>query len=541
LDIFKLTEKELMVLNYFIDNESKILLEKNPIDKHFIIYPGKIETELGGKISRVYAKEVCEKFIIMGILSKSETDSPKKDSGKSYYLMNHDLITFKKIVRLILENLERETVVERFGQAYFQSKIDEKLVKKVLFERGVILLRRLEISNWQELEGKQLFNEFPRTISIMRGQSIDDLPDSDIISFDVYMQRKLERLEPEENILNQLKTYNQFYPFWISIDLPVLDESCGRTIEEYIGKIEELNEKLFTSCPSLKKYLSGIEEHYNIWQEKNLISPILILIKISPSALGEFLYGNWTLGEKSYCMNYLTGHFERIMTKLLFLTISDLALTGSYPKNELVNGVHIRPKVTKINGNEEDKLLSCNFDRYLEIYFDTCTSEISSDRKWPFASVIDRGYTYTSDILRKYSDFVENIKNFSEILNYLKNKEKPISRIFYKHLPILSRNLLTYCNPLENIPIALEKILKYDIFEVLTKVDWNELLYTCPEELSDKSIKLLEDLKRLDDIYYRIEKGQNILKDVVKNAFFPELKDDSYCNNINANGGEKVV
>lgn len=535
LENFKLTEKELLPLNYFIDSESKVMLEKNPIEKHFNVYPGKIETELEGKISRVYAKEVCEKYITMGILSKSGTDSSKKDSEKSYYFMNHDLMTFKKVVRLILENFDKETVVERFGQAYFQSKIDEKLVKKVLFERGVVLSRRLEISNWEELEGKQLFDEFPRTISILWGESIDDLPDSDIISFDVYMQRKLERLNSKE------KTWNQFYPFEISIDLPVLDESCGRTIEGYIGKIEMLNEKLFTSCPTLKKCLSGIEEHYNVWQEDNLITPIFILIKISPSALGEFLYGNWTLGEKEYCGDYLTGHFEQIMNRLLFLTISDLALIGSYPKNDLVNGVHIRPIVTEINGTDNDKLLSCTFDNHSKIiYFDTSTSKISSNdiSKRPFALVTDRGYTYSPDILRIYNDFVKNIKNFSELVNYLKDKEKPVSRILYKHFSILSKNLLTYCNPLENIPKKLEEKLKYEIFEAFITEDWNELLCIESEELSDLSKKELESPLKLIDIskpefnftntFFRIKIGNIILKDVFRNAFYPELRGDSY-------------
>ena len=202
MEDFKLTEKELLVLNYFIDNESKVILERNPIEEHFYVYPGKIETELGSKISRVYAKEVCEKYATMGILLKSGTDPSKKESEKSYYFMNHDLIAFKKVVRLILVNLDKEMAVERLGSAYFQSKIDEKLVKKVLFERGVVLARKLEISNWEELEAKKLFNEFPRTISISMGESIDKLPDSDIISFDVYMQRKLERLDSEEKIIS---------------------------------------------------------------------------------------------------------------------------------------------------------------------------------------------------------------------------------------------------------------------------------------------------------------------------------------------------
>lgn len=532
MDDFKLTEKELKVLDYFIDNESRVILERKPIEEHFNTYPGKIETELGNEISRVYAKEVLERYNLIGVLSKSGTDSSKKQSEKSYYFLNNDLMAFKKIVRLVLENLDMKSAVKRLGCAYFQSKIDEKLVKKVLFERGVVLSRKLDISNWEELEATKLFKEIPRTIHISMEESVDNLPDSDIISFDAYMQRKLERLDSKEKIISK------FYPFELWVNLPVLDTSGGRTVEGYVGKLEELNKKLLESCPDLKKCLSGIEEHYNKWQEENLIKPVLILIKTSPSALGEFLYGNWTLRANELCEDYLTGPFEGIMEKLLFLTISDLALTGSYPKNNLINDAEIRPIIKKITGEDKDVLLSCTYDgRSKIIYFDTrflIVSDIEnkeSEMRLPW-TFIDRGHTYSPGILRELNDFVQGIKNFSEIVDYLKDKEKPISRILSNYFSTASKNLIKYCNPSEKIPSALETMLKFEMFEALIKEDWNDLSVSGLEELSDLSKKELEQHSKLIDAskpefsftntFFRIKIGQTILKDVFRNAFYPD-------------------
>ncbi len=551
MDDFKLTEKELQVLNYFIDNESRVILERNPIEEHFNAYPGKIETELEGKISRVYAKEICEKYNTIGILSKSGTDSSKKESEKSYYFLLNDLMAFKKVVRLVLENLDTKSAVKRFGYAYFQSKIDEKLVKKVLFERGVVLRKKLDISSWKELEAKKLFKEIPRTINISMRENIDDLPDSDIRSFDMYMQRKLERLDSKEKIVSQ------FYPFEIDLNLPVLDVYSGRIDEGYVGKLEVLNKKLFESCPSLKMCLSGIEEHYGRWQEEHLIKPVLILITASPSALGEFLYGDWTLRENEFCEDYLTGSFEKIMEKLLFLTISDLALTGSYPKNDLINDAEIRPTVKKLTGEKEEVLLSFTYRHSKIIYFDThfliepYISNKESEMRLS-VTIIGRGHTYSSEILREFNNFVQSIKNFSEIVNYLKDKEKSVSRILCNYFSSASKNLLKYCNLSDNIPIAFEKQLKYEMFEALIKENWNEFN---PEELSDPSKKELEKHLKLIDIskpedftntQFRIKAGQTILQDVFRNAFYPDKrvarqmidKDDSYCNDKITKGGE---
>ena len=533
MDNLKLTEKELLVLNYFIDYENESMFDENTIESNFKTYPGKIENDLDRKISRVHAKVVCDKFIEMNIILERKEKSSRKKIEKNYYSINSDLSAFKKIVQLILDNMDIKSVVKRFGCAFFQSRIDNKLVINVLYEKGGVLARRLDISNWEDVEAKILYEyrlKIPILISIPPSENsgesiskfISEMPDSDIVSFDIYMQRKFERLDIKEEITNQ------FYPLELYLNLPIFDLHDGRKIEEYMMELKDLNEELFEKYPCLKYNFSAISEHYNEWQEQNLIAPFLILIKTSPNALGEFLNGNWDPSGHNFCQDYFIGPFENILEKLLFLTIGDLSTTRSYPENNLIDNTHIRPKVKKINGEEDDELLACTYDGNLRmIYFDTQFSVESNEKsggKWSF---IDRGHTYSPDILKKLDSSIQ-VKDYSILLNYFQNTENPVSQILSNHLSTETKNLLKYCDSSKNIPDALEAKLKSEIMEALINEDWDGLLDFSFNEISDRSkkelyghLELIESIDISKDIatFSRIALSQTIFKDVLKDAF----------------------
>lgn len=530
MDDLKLTEKELLVLNYFIDNDNKSRFDEKQIESNFKTYPGKIETDLKGKISRVHAKVICEKFIEIGILLENKDDSPKKKSEKNYYYISSDLSAFKMIVQLILKNIDIKSVIKIFGSMFFQSRIDTKLVIKVLSDKGGVLRRKLDISNWDDFEANKLYEDrlkIPILISIPLSKKssesfdkyINEMPDSDIISFDIYMQRKLERLDSK-------KISNPFYPLELYLNFPVLDFYNEKDLEEHIAEIIALNKKLFEDYPNLKHNFSAVSEHYAKWQKQNLIIPFLILIKTSPNALGEFLNGNWAPSEHNFCENDFVGPFENIMGKLLFLTIGDLSMAESYPENSFINNAYIRPEVVILNGDKENKLLACTYDHNLrEIYFDTQFSVESygkSSGKW---KVIDRGHTYSPDILKRFNTFI-TMKDYPILLNYLQNTEKPVSQVISNHLSTETKNLIKYCDLSKNIPKALETKLKYEIMETLINEDWDELLDLSFDEISDHSKKELDiHLKRIKSndgleqlvTFSRIALGQSILKDVLKN------------------------
>ncbi|MDW7727337.1 MAG: hypothetical protein SCH70_09590 [Candidatus Methanoperedens sp.] len=477
---WKLAEKELMILNYFIDCENELIDAEKQINSNFKTYPGKIEKDLEGKISRVHAKVICEKFIEMGILSESRDDRYKKKGEKIYYSISSDLTTFKKIVQLILENVDINSAIKRFGCVFFQSRIDNKLVKNVLIKKGGVLRRKIDISNWEDSEANKLYKDrlkIPIQIDFKINENYDksideylkEMPDSDIISFEIYIQRKFERLDSKEKITNQ------FYPYELYLDFPILDLNDGRSTEEHIVEIEALNKKIFEDFPNLKNSFSAISEHYNKWQENNLILPILILIKTSPNALGEFLNGDWAPRDDKFIQDYLIGPYESILEKLLFLTIGDLSTVRSYPKNDMINRISIRPRVLKLNGDEDEELLECTYDGDLRtIYFDTgFLISPNNPGNW---KVVDRGHSYSPDILKQLNNIIQHISDFSVILNYLKDSKKPVSIILSKYLSLETKNIIKYCDFSEKIPTNLQIKLKYEIMEALVNEGWNELL-----------------------------------------------------------------
>ena len=532
MDDLKLTEKELLVLNYFIDNENQPTFEGELIESTFKTYPGKIATDLEGEISRVHTKLVCEKFIEIGILSESRKDSSNKKREKNYYFICSDLNAFKKIVQLILENLDIKSIIKRFGSTFFQSRIDNKLVIKVLYEKGGVLRRKLDISNWDFFEANEIYEDvLNKTIQISIPRSINSdesyneyinkMADSDIVSFDIYVQRKLERLDSNEKISNP------FYPLEFHLDFPILDFYDERGNEENIAEISALNKKLFDDYPNLKHNFSAISEHYKKWQEQNLVVPFLILIKTSPSALGDFINGDWTPSEHKLCQDNLIGPFENILEKLLFLTIGDLSAAGAYPENNFINNVYMRPEIIKLNGDKEDKLLACRYDYNLrELYFDTQFSVESYGKTGGKWRVIDRGHTYSPDVFNALDTFIQ-IKDYSILLNYLQNTEKPVSQILSNHLSTETKNLIKYCDLSKNIPKALEAKLKYEIMEALINEDWDGLLDFSFDEMSDHSkkefyqhLKLIRSNDRSEQLvtFSRIALGQDILKDVINNC-----------------------
>ena len=530
MDDYKPSEKELLVLKYLIDNESRIISDEGLKGTHFYAYPGKIETELKPNISRVYAKEICNKYKEMGILSERVTGSSKSQSGKIEYFINSDLNVFKDIVRLIVENTDKKSAVKIFGCAYFQYKINAKLVKTVLCEKGAVLRKNLDIFRWDGLEARALFKEYRCTKKVQIDFSsdktaedqINEMPDSDIKSFDIYMQRKLDRLGTKEDVKSD------FYPVELCINLPILDMHDGRGVEGHIEEIKALNKQLFEQYPSLINCFSAIEDHYYNWQESNLIEYFLVLIKTSTSALGEFLCGDWVLDKHEFCQDILIGHLERIMHKLLFLTVGDLTLTGSYPKNDLINCVGIRPEIIH-NGGKTNALVSFTYDgRTKERYFDsrfTIDSSINDEENvrdpW---KVVDRGCIYCDDIRRLCDDFIDCIKDYSEIVNYLRDGEKPVSKIISSHFSPVTRNLLEYCNPAEEIPQSLKEELNKVLIDALTNENWNKLLDGGCGELSIESEKWLQNHLRMIEeegkvpIIYRIGLGSTILSDVFAKA-----------------------
>ncbi|UGV41412.1 hypothetical protein J7W08_03695 [Methanococcoides orientis] len=539
---YNITEKDLLVIDYFIMKESDVLGSENATESHFYSYPAKIEKDLEGTISRVHAKEVCNKYEKMGIFSFEMRKPPRQKNETKYFYLNSDLKSFKKIIRIVLDNSDIKNTVRIFGYDYIQSRINEDLIRKTLNEKDAIPEKVFDLFSWEESEASLLFKDYLNSRTIYTDFSIEklikagktypeivaEMTDGDIDSFSIYVQRKIERIDSEKGL-----KINQFYPVQIMLKMPVLDFD-NNNINESITKIESLNEDVFKKYPSLKTCHSALKTYYNKWQQNCLITPILLLIKSSPSALGEFLCEKWELGDSKPYEHILTGTFDPVMEKLLFLTIGDLASSGSYPKNELIDETIIFSNVTKVDGTEKNELMSVIFNKYKEMYFtrsfsvESLFGDDNAPKRSSF-SFYDQGITYQFDILKQLLEILESITDFPKMLEYLKDTEKPVCKILHNHFSPETKNLVKYIDTESEIPKYLEITLKNDLRNVLLKENWSELLYIGFDELSEISKEKFKDYldilkrdraNRSDHfiLFFRIELAKHILKDVFGEA-----------------------
>lgn len=534
---YQMTEKELLLLTHLIEKESEFSPQNTGKETHYYTYPGKIERELSGKVSRVHAKEICDKFVQMGIFGIDTTPG----SNKKNFYVNSKFEAFKQILCILGQNTDVKTLVGLVGHKYFQSKIDRSLVLKILHERNVTFRRKLDILRWEETEAEKLFENKMTNKKIRINASpgellrsektvqdlVKELPDSDITSLDIYAQRKLERMDSEDSFY--IKDRNQFYPVELEIVFPALDISNEDDLGNNIDEIRSFNKELFSIYTELHSCPSAILEHYSDWQEDNVIMPVLLLIKTSPTALVEFLCQCWDLDDDNFCFDTLTGGFDFVMEKLIFLALSDLAFTGSYPKNVFVNNVRIRYPILKLNGEEHVELLSFEKDDgqifYLDRAFSISRSYSEDVVKRQSTTFADKGKTYSRDVVTQLNNFVESIQDYPLIVSYLKNTDQPVAKVISRNFSAYLNNSIKYYSSDTKIPEKLVAHLESEMRELLLNEDWSELLVIGFQELSEESRERLrihlDMISRTSDSlnkFFRVETGKVILCDVFKEA-----------------------
>jgi len=541
VNCYKLTEKELLVLEHFIENESK-MLETGANDKHFYSYPAQLERELNGEISRVHAKEVCEKYEEMEIFAFELKRPPRQRHDTKYFHINPGFETFGKIVRIFLENFDLKYNINKSSLGYFQKNISEKLLEYVFTERKVFFPRYLDICNWETSEAKNLLetylhtNKFyisrPQLSNNLKADATYDerlaaLPDFDIQSFELYMKRKLERMDLENEPISQ------FYPIRIKINFPYI-ENFKKGMKVHVGTLAHLNQEKFKQYLSLNNSWSAFEDHYSRWQEENLTLPLLSLLKASPSALGKFLYGEWDLGDNEICEGKLSGRFSPMMDKLIFLALGDMASSETFPINDFIDSAYIRPDVQLLDRNEKRELLSFNLKNSKVIYFDRIfwieqSRDNNKVEKFPW-SFYDQGISYPADVLEGLNKIEDGITNFSVLVASLKDANSSVCKFLYQHFSHELKNHLKYCDP-SNVPSKLETHVKLELKHALVQEKWLELLYSDLEEFS-KPVQ--EELKTYFEIIqscyrhnspdsliitWRIHLANYILKYVMPSAF----------------------
>lgn len=369
-----LTEKEWIVLKYFIENESRAIQKwlstkkrKSESQQHFITYPSKIESDLGN-ITRPTAGKACNKFLEMGLFN-SEKKRPNFKGGETdHYYLKSDLQTIRKLVQLIMEMDDSYEIIQIIGNHYFMYNINESLVKEVLYEKQVQISRRLSFFEWNIKEAKMIFDDYVKPFN----KEINDSK----ITFDKEVRRIINDFEDDHNYRERtnLERFNRLYKDFFetndddfdvvkhyvtdkfrdsrnlflsenitaamnklsfSIDLLVFNENISN---EHMLEIKKLNTDLFEKHPNLQNCHSGFENHYNQFQYKNLILPLLSVIQASPKALNEFINGNWDLFNVNFDFN--NNMDCEFITNLSLIAIKDILSTFQVPKNSIIDYIY---------------------------------------------------------------------------------------------------------------------------------------------------------------------------------------------------------
>lgn len=159
-----LSKKEWLVLNYFIENESKVIQKQEKKKESaesiqsFLAYPAKIESDLSGNVSRVTVGKTCKKLLKMGILNAKNDYSGSKGGKTEHYCLKSDLRTISVLLQLITNEYNIPGRIKILSNQYFMSNINESLVKEVLSKKNVTISRQISLLEWNEKEIERICN-----------------------------------------------------------------------------------------------------------------------------------------------------------------------------------------------------------------------------------------------------------------------------------------------------------------------------------------------------------------------------------------------
>lgn len=522
MDTERLTEKEFKVLLYFIrQGYSKPIIQTcKDGKKHFMAYPAKIEKDLKKEISRVWAANICKKLEEKGILDHEYFLPPRQKNKTEHYYLKNDYHAFKKVIKAIVNTTNSKDRVWTFNNNYFQENINESLVKTVLAEKNYEIRRILDLWEWKPVEAQKLFDEYFKEIEhseIIESSSEENENKADSISRYIC---KREKVSFEEYIKKRVK--DQFdikkdgisYSFpTIHLRLPVFDDVSPK---EQLIELEKINKDIFKRYPLLKLYYSGIDSHYKYWQKEKLILPILALIKASPMALAEFLYGEWKpygLDSNEYIVYSQEGNksLEYHLFRILFIAIGDIALTRSIPGGGEDNYVVLRP-------NPKSLLLIplSNYYVYFDGGFSTKEDYVAiSDED--LILVPDENYYWVKswiEINPTYDAFFLNhncIRNYEDFIKKLVDKNDKIPHYIFNKFSNVMKNILNNIDLQNPMQEELQKKLLYELNLVLTNNNFYEDI--------GKLTKLSEYTKHEYEVYQNLLKALNktiILFDNIK-------------------------
>lgn len=347
----KKTRQKWEVLWYFVQNTGSVLdnidnvrcgvvLEREPGEKRFYSYSSRIHADFKnshfsfGKrsITKDWAGVVCENLSELGIFGHDEIRAPRQRSPTPHYYLKPGVEPFLKVMKFLLDPPKQWTIWSNLSNGYVQHHLNAELVRHVLATRGAEMRRSIPVWEWDAAEAPKVFEQYYQR----KNGGRDPAP----CSFEEYV---LEMWRSHE----RSKSFSLFsFPPTILLRLPVFPEHLSE--DERMSAIADLNRDRLKEYPRLQSLRSGIDEHYARYEYERWVLPILALIRASPEALKEFLFGKWKpygLERKSYYSFTAdgTGCMQYPLFRLLFTAIRDLAMTRDVESDRLVEFVRFRP------------------------------------------------------------------------------------------------------------------------------------------------------------------------------------------------------
>lgn len=491
---YALTDKECIVLQYFIENESHLLeghetCLKSAIiykckdgKKHFLAYPAKIEKDKKSHsitISKRWAGIICKSFYEKGILDFEEHRPPRQKNLTEYYYLNYDIESFKRIFRYIMANSDYRMMHYFLSLKFFQDNLNELFIKNILHEKKVEMRRSIDVWDWEPSEARSLFKH---------------LSQNQNSSFEEYILLMFrERYFQDKNI--------SLFPPTICFHLPVLTEDNSN---EQIKLIKQTNQETFNEHSLLEYKISGIIDHYNRLQKNMWIIPLLSLIQSSPKALEELLYGDWKIND-SYDFVFSrkgSSSFEYPFFRILFAAVSDISVTRKV-ENVNIESAVFRSKSQKYS-DKSNWLLKISTKFGINVYFDggfsTYRNYTGSENgdifEWPEESY------YWAKAWIDYSMYGMSLK-FEDVLDFdalIRRilKLDIIGKFLFSRLPNYIKNILLNYDAIMEKPDNFKKDIACELNRIMFSYNFIKEIEFRSLNLTEYTIRQIENVRKIE-------------------------------------------
>lgn len=513
----KLSKKQWSILEYFIEQESACMgacKEGAPLHR-FKTIAYKIEQELD--ISRVGARDICEKLKEYGFFESTEEWS---DHQRTTHYALHPKLPLPCIRLLVLGIRDYYSLPEQIAfmaLAYVGHQINLALVNNILAEKGVSITRSIDILDWDPREVLGV----AATCNYINGETLQ------AINHKEFARGEIAQAEARSSDFSSF----MLHPVYV-LSFPIVPSELSPT--ERFFRVQERNRDFFNENPDLAKFRSGFDQPYGNFLEKRLLTPILALIRISPSALCEFVCGTWESFEIRYAYGIIitppwgSGVPCNLLFSLVALAVADISRTMEIPRSSMVEDAFVRSGLPGSTSQKKGALLVLCLNDGYDLCFDYhfSTRKLLPDRRPPMdpSHTVSVTYSFRDDGGASQTRLCHSsIRDPLCFLAELRNTKNPVSRHLQQMFSNRMRNLLQYYDP-EVVPsYRFMECLIEEINHVFLREDFFDLELFSRSEVSKETLEFVGHIHEYDsDSWIWIQRTNRYLFD---EAYFGLIED----------------